>query len=144
MSSRQWHASNPPVRQLSLPQKLVLATRVWLAYARVRRLLRGTELPIAVARLGAVGRRSRRRHAPARLSRAVHRTLRASPDDPTCLVRSLVLFRLLHEQGDDAELVIGLPERPTSQEAHAWVELDTRDVGPPPGRVGHSEMARFA
>ena len=132
------------MRPLSLLQKLVLATRVWLAYARVRRLLRASELPVAVARLGAVRRRSRRRHAPARLTRAVDRVLRASPDDPTCLVRSLVLFRLLHEQGDDAELVIGLPERPTSHEAHAWVELDKRDVGPPPGRGRHSEMARYA
>jgi hypothetical protein len=94
--------------------------------------------------LGTVRRRSRRRHTPARLSRAVHRTLGVSPDDPTCLVRSLVLFRLLREQGDEAELVIGLPERPASQEAHAWVELNDLDVGPPPGRAGHSEMARFA
>jgi hypothetical protein len=132
------------VRPLSPSKKLVLATRIWLTYARVRRALRGAELPVAVAQLGEVRRRSRRRHAPARLSRAVDRTLEAAPKDPTCLMRSLVLFRLLREQGDEAELVIGLPERPTSQEAHAWVELDRRDVGPPPGRAGHFEMARFA
>ena len=132
------------MRPLSPTQKLVLATRVLLAYVRVRRGLRNVELPVAVARLGDVRRRSRRHHAPARLSRAVDRTLRASPDDPTCLVRSLVLFRLMREQGDGAELVIGLPEQPTSHEAHAWVELDGRVVGPPPGRAGHSEMARFA
>jgi len=132
------------VQPLSPTQKLVLATRVWLAYARVRRGLRSAELPVAVARLGDVRRCSRRRQAPGRLSRAVERTLRVAPDDPTCLVRSLVLFRLLREQGDGAELVIGLPEQATSHEAHAWVELDRRVVGPPPGRAGHSEMARFA
>ena len=131
------------MQPLSPTQKLVLATRVWLAYARVRRGLRSAELPVAVARLGDV-RCSRRRHAPGRLSRAVERTLRVAPDDPTCLVRSLMLFRLLREQGDEAQIVIGLPEQPTSHEAHAWVELDGHVVGPPPGKAGHSEMARFA
>jgi Transglutaminase-like superfamily len=132
------------VPRLPFRQKLMLGGRVLTAYVRVRRGLRGVELPVAVARLGAVGEATRRRHPPSRLSRAVDRTLRAAPDDPTCLVRSLVLFRLLREQGDEAQLVIGLPERPATHEAHAWVELDGHVVGPPPGRAGHSEMARFA
>ena len=132
------------MRPLSPTQKLVLATRVWLAYARVRRTLRGAELPVAVSRLGEIRSRSRQRHAPERLSRAVDKTLRAAPDDPTCLVRSLVLFRLMREQGDDAELVIGLPEHATTHRAHAWIELGSNVVGPPPGKAGHAEMARFA
>ena len=56
---------------------------------------------------------------------------------------SLVLYRLLREQGDDAELVIGLPQTPADKDAHAWVELAGRDVGPPPGRGPHEELARF-
>jgi hypothetical protein len=132
------------VRRLSFKQRCVLGGRVLIAYARVRRGLRNVELPVAVDRLGDVPYRSRQHHAPWRLSRAVDRTLRVAPDDPTCLVRSLVLFRLLREQGDAAQLVIGLPEQPTSHEAHAWVELDGQVVGPPPGRAGHAEMARFA
>ena len=129
----------------SLPRhdKVRLALRVWGAYVRVRHGLRHTDLPSAVADLGAP-RRSTRRYPTANLSRAVDRALSPLPGDPTCLVRSLVLFRLLREQGDEAEVVIGLPERPTTQEAHAWVELGGRDVGPPPGRSGHQQMVRYA
>jgi hypothetical protein len=117
---------------------------VWQTYLRVQRGLRQSDLPTAVARLGATQQASQRRYAAVRLSRAVDRALAPLPGDPTCLVRSLVLFRLLREQGDQAEVVIGLPERPTSQEAHAWVELDGRDVGPPPGRAGHRQLVRYA
>jgi hypothetical protein len=53
------------------------------------------------------------------------------------------LFRLLREQGDPAELVIGLPDAAADHEAHAWVEVDGRDVGPPPGRGQHEPLARF-
>ena len=42
------------------------------------------------------------------------------------------------------ELVIGLPEQAKDERAHAWVELEGRDVGPPPGRAGHLEMARLS
>jgi Transglutaminase-like superfamily len=60
------------------------------------------------------------------------------------LINALVLYRLLREQGDPVELVIGLPEQAADERAHAWVELEGRDVGPPPGRAGHSEMARLS
>jgi hypothetical protein len=128
----------------SLPtqDKVKLALRVWRTYVRVRRRLRSTDLPTAVSRLGAA-HPTVRRYPPGNLSRAVDRALAPIPGDPTCLVRSLVLFRLLREQGDAAEVVIGLPEKPTSQAAHAWVELAGRDVGPPPGRAGHSQMVRY-
>jgi hypothetical protein len=59
-------------------------------------------------------------------------------------VSALVLFRLLRRQGDPAELVIGLPATAADQNAHAWIELDGRDVGPAPGRNGHVELARFS
>ena len=54
-----------------------------------------------------------------------------------------MLYRLLRRQGDPAELVIGLPASPRDKDAHAWVELDGRDVGPFPGRNGHVELARY-
>lgn len=123
--------------------KVRLALRVWRTYVRVRRGIRRSELPLAVKRLGTT-RQATRRYPVANLSRAVDRALAPLPADPTCLVRSLVLFRLLREQGDKAEVVIGLPEHPTSHAAHAWVELEGRDVGPPPGRSGHSQMVRYA
>jgi hypothetical protein len=99
---------------------------------------------LLIERLSRISRPARSRHPTRRLSRAVDRSLRIGSRRPTCLVNSLVLFRLLREQGDHAELVIGLPESPTSKDAHAWVELDGREVGPPPGRAGHSQLARFA
>jgi hypothetical protein len=79
----------------------------------------------------------------ATLSSAVHKSLRLGNRRPRCLVNALVLFRLLREQGEQAELVIGLLPNAPNQRAHAWVELDGRDVGPPPGRFGHEEMARL-
>ena len=79
-----------------------------------------------------------------RLGRAIHRGLRLGPVVPRCLPKAMVMFEILKEQGDAPELVIGLPEQATSHEAHAWVELNSIDVGPPPGRAGHDEMVRYS
>jgi hypothetical protein len=100
-------------------------------------------LPELTARLGGACARTHRL-SPDRLSRAVDRALAFRGRRPTCLVSALVLYRLLRRQGDPAQLVIGLPGSPTDHAAHAWVELRGRDVGPPPGRNGHVELARFA
>jgi hypothetical protein len=137
-------SSDWTARSLSLPEKAILAVRIWAAYLLIRRNVRRVELPLLIERLSRISRPARSRHPARRLSRAVDRSLRIGSRRPTCLVKSLVLFRLLREQGDHAELVIGLPESPTSKDAHAWVELDGREVGPPPGRAGHSQLARFA
>jgi hypothetical protein len=115
---------------LSLRAKTGLALRIWVLLARVLVGLRREPLPAYVARLGRAERQHGSRLAPDRLSRAVDRSLR-------------VLYRLLREQGDDAELVVGLPARAVDKDAHAWVELGGVDVGPPPGRSGHEELARF-
>ena len=57
----------------------------------------------------------------ARLGRAVRRTLALLPTDSRCLIRSLVLTRLLARRSIPNTLVIGV--RKTSEfEAHAWVE----------------------
>ena len=126
-----------------LTGKIRLALRVWLSFARVQVGMRRRPLPAYAAQLG----RPRRLHSPAlapqQLSRAVDRSLRLGAHRPRCLTSALVLFRLLREQGDAAELVIGLPAEPSNHEAHAWVELEGLDVGPPPGRGGHETMARF-
>jgi hypothetical protein len=55
----------------------------------------------------------------------------------------LVMFDLLRAEGLHPELVIGLPADPRSHIAHAWVEVDGRDVGPPPGRHQHGELVRY-
>ncbi len=128
---------------LSPGAKMVLALRIWTSFLRVQLRLRRTPLPALVTGLGRSGGSCRRRHPPARLSRAVDRSLRLGSRRPTCLARALVLFRLLREQGDPAELVIGLPQQAAGQEAHAWVELEGLDVGPPPGRGEHVALGRF-
>ena len=100
-------------------------------------------LPALVGRLGQPGRRAPRQFSSAFLSRAVNRSLHLGNRRPTCLASSLVLFRLLHEQGDEAELVIGLPAAAATKDAHAWVEINGVDVGPPPGRGSHEVLARY-
>lgn len=123
--------------------KVRLGGRIVHRYLLVTLMLRRTELPTLVPALGRTGDLSRPRLPPGRLARAVDRTLRFGAERPTCLVNALVLFRLLREQGDPAELVIGLPPSTRSHEAHAWVEIDGVDVGPPPGRGRHEAIARF-
>jgi hypothetical protein len=123
--------------------KLGLAARIWYRYILVRALLPRQPLPRVVGRFARRPPRHRQRLSPVLLSRAVYRALRLGSRRPTCLVSSLVLFRLLREQGERAELVIGLPRVAKSKDAHAWVEVDSVDVGPPPGRGSHRPMARF-
>ena len=130
---------------LTLGQKARLAARIWARFAHVVLDVRRESLPTLVERLADANGRPppHDRYRPATLSRAVDRSLRIGGRRPRCLLNALVLFRLLREQGEPAELVIGLlPEAP-DQRAHAWVELAGRDVGPPPGRSGHEEMARL-
>lgn len=138
----------PPVRpapaRLGVLAKLVLAARVWGTFAVVAVRVRLDELPNLVARLerpSAV--RWPGRVDPRRLGRIVEQVLRVGPYRPRCLLTALVLFRLLHRQGDPAELVIGLPERAPSKDAHAWVEVAGVDVGPPPGRGRNEPLIRY-
>jgi hypothetical protein len=135
----------PSPARLSLLARIRLVARIWLRFARVRWAVDREPLPAFVSGLADVnGSAPRTAHPPPRLSAAIHRSLRIGSRRPRCLINALVLFRLLREQGDAAELVIGLPELASDHRAHAWVELAGRDVGPPPGRTGHREVARFS
>jgi hypothetical protein len=123
--------------------RIVLALRIWGSFLSIRLRRRAQPLPQLVERLGRPGG-SRRADPPARLARAVDRCLRISPLwEARCLDASLVLYGLLRRQGESAQLVIGLPEDADGHEAHAWVEIDGVDVGPPPGRGTHVRMASF-
>lgn len=128
---------------LPVSAKVGLAVRIWRCFLVVRWEMKRYPLPELVAKLGAPFSPTQGRHAPHQLSRAVHRCLRIRWFQSTCLMRSLVLYRLLREQGERAELVIGLPAGATTHEAHAWVELNGRDFGPPPGRGTHLPIVRF-
>lgn len=122
--------------------KLRLGLRVWYWFIVVRLGLRRMPLPRLVERLSRPSPTARRLD-PVRLGRAVAGALRIGPLNPRCLFTALVLFRLLRGQGDPAELVIGLPREPKDKDAHAWVEVHGIDVGPPPGRGLHEELARY-
>jgi hypothetical protein len=58
-----------------------------------------------------------------RLGRAVERTLRLVPFDSRCLVKALVLTRMLSRRGIDSSFVLGV-RAPSDFAAHAWLERD--------------------
>jgi hypothetical protein len=123
--------------------KAALAVHILRRFISVRRRISREPLPALAASLGNVPLTGADHEPAARLSRAVDRTLRFGPDRPTCLMRALVLYSLLREQGDPAVLAIGLPHGARNHTAHAWVEMDGADLGPRPGRGDHVALARF-
>lgn len=129
--------------RLPFSTRVRLALRIWRSYLRVRLSVKTTPLAGLTRQLGAA-RATEQHHPPELLGYAVGRSLRVGRHQARCLIGSLVLYRLLREQGDEAVLVIGLPPNAIDQTAHAWVELDGRDVGPPPGRGDHVALARFS
>ncbi len=126
-----------------LRRKIAMALHIWFSYLVVRAGLRRWPLPELVCRIIASKPTKRSGLSARRLGVLVVRALHIGRYRARCLAGSLVLFRLLRQEGVTAQLVIGLPERPTDQQAHAWVEVDEADVGPPPGRNGHVELARY-
>src|SRR5258705_13821770 len=129
---------------LTLSRKASLVLRSWYWFATTWVRLRREPIPEVVARLRGVERTSTHVVRPVRLGRIVGRSLGVGPLRARCLFTSMVLYRLLRQQGAAPELVIGLPTEPRDKDAHAWVELDGLDVGPPPGRGAHEELARYA
>lgn len=125
-------------------RRLRIAVRIVATFVVVRTMMTRRELPDLVRQLGTSARLRGGRHHPARLGRAVAAVLRIGPLRVRCLVTSLVLYRLLREEGHEPVLVIGMPEEATSPMAHAWVELAGQDVGPPPGKGVHRELIRFS
>lgn len=128
---------------LTWRNKVALAVSIWLWYARIRYRLRRGDLNTVVAGLASDDSSRQTPVEPRRLGKAVARCLPFSLSRATCLPKSLTLFRLLHEQGDEPELVIGLPAEPRNHVAHAWIELNGTDIGPPPGGRLHEPLARY-
>jgi hypothetical protein len=137
------HFADTTSGRLSAHAKAHLALRIVASFLVVRLQVHRRPLPQLVGTLAETPARGGVHLPPRRLGNAVDRTLQVGRRRPTCLVSSLVLFRLLRRQGDAAELVIGLPLNAADKDAHAWVELAGMDVGPPPGRNGHLELARY-
>jgi Uncharacterised nucleotidyltransferase/Transglutaminase-like superfamily len=123
--------------------KVGLSARIWWTFVTVIGVERRYPLPQAVARLGVASGEARPRVEPRRLGRIVGRVLRIGWWRPRCLFSALVLYRLLREQGEPAEILIGMPLDRRSKDAHAWVEVGRVDVGPPPGGRGRLPLARY-
>ena len=145
MSARPQPELRGVPRPLRLRDKLRLAPHILASYRTVTRDVRRRPLPAVVATLREPPRTDRTLYAhPRRLGQLVYMVLRFGPLKARCLFTSLVLFRLLREQGDDVELVIGLPRVPRDKDAHAWLEIGGVDVGPPPGKGRHEQIARYS
>lgn len=136
MSSRPIVVGSPYhelIKSIPLRTKIGLVAEVLANYCRVRWLLWRRNLPSVVAELRGSGFRAtdpRRQAVGARLGHVVGRTLGWLPFDSRCLVRSLVLTRMLSRRGIDSVLVIGVKVQP-SFSAHAWVESEGRPLLPP-------------
>ena len=127
---------------LSLVDKISLGLQVWvlalIAWWRMKRV----PLPDLVVSWSSAALVSDARR-PQDLSRIVDRVLTVGRWQPRCIVRALVLYRLVAQRGHEPALVIGMPEKPRSKDTHAWVELAGRDLGPPPGRGQLTGLATF-
>ena len=122
------------VAPLSRPAKARLVAEVLADYVAARRLMRSRPLPETLARMRDVDGAGARAAGPVsaaearRLGRVVVRVISRLPD-AKCLLRSLVLTRMLARRGTPAQLVLGV--RPGAAfAAHAWVELDGEPVLP--------------
>jgi hypothetical protein len=134
-----------PVRRTrvkAVAEKVRTLVAVWLRYVKIRRLLRRHRLAEVTQRLAGPGKAWSSRNV-AGMSHAVDRALLGPAGPIRCLPRALVLYSLLREHSVAAELVIGVEPSSRSHEAHAWVEVGGRDVGPRPGRMGRAELARY-
>lgn len=140
---RQATSSPSSRRPLSLLSKFVLFVRIWFWFLAVHVRLRIDPLPVAVLRLRPRGPSRPPAVAPGRLGSIIARVLTVGGHEPRCLIKALVHYRLLTEQGEPALLVIGIPPSAPDHQAHAWIEINGIDVGPPPGGAGHLALARY-
>ncbi|MFL5884937.1 MAG: lasso peptide biosynthesis B2 protein [Thermoleophilaceae bacterium] len=109
-----------------------LGAEIVAAYAQARWQLWRRDLPATLAELRACApaehmEGDQARAAAFRLARAARRVLELIPADTRCLMRSLVMTRLLARRGVDTTLVLAVR---TADEfgAHAWVEVEGQPV----------------
>jgi hypothetical protein len=108
-------------------ERMRLGGEIVVAYVSARALLRRRTLPetVAALRLGAGdGRDATGAALPLarHLARATVRTITLLPADSRCLMRSLVLARLMGRRGLGSTLVLSVSPQPPDFEAHAWIE----------------------
>ena len=122
--------------RLSPLQRGALAAEILRDYVPAMRTLRANDLPLMARSARAV--QPHGRPVPPvepyvlgrQLGGATIKLLRLLPTDSRCLIRSLVVLRLMRRRSLEGKLVIGVRPGPDFG-AHAWVELDGRPVLPP-------------
>jgi hypothetical protein len=128
----------PAAGEVRLHHRVLLAAEILAAYVPLARLVRtnDVEAMVRVARSCDRGASelpaSEARATAVRLGKIVERLLTVLPTDDRCLIRSLVVLRLLGRRGIPARLVIGVRAE-TGFGAHAWVEHHGRPVLPAVG-----------
>jgi Transglutaminase-like superfamily len=116
-----------PGRRLEPGEEIRIAAEIGATYCLARWWLARSSFHSAVA----AARRVRaapsqldaddQTDAAVRLGRAVERMLRVLPVDSRCLVRALVLTRMLARRGIESSFVLGVTAHPAFA-AHAWLE----------------------
>lgn len=124
--------------------RLALAIEVLRTYALARRLLATRPIADAVdeLRAPAVPRLPAEPGTPRRLSRATTLVVGRLPGENRCLIRSLVLLRLLARRDLEAILVLSAASDGDGLDAHAHIEHGGRPLLPPGGE-GHATLARL-
>lgn len=136
MSALRPHVvSGAQPRPFNAFERVVLVAEILVTYLRVRGAVRrrGLREVVAALRSGGPGSQADEAAVPRvayRLASAVHRTLGPLPIDSRCLMRSLVLSRMLARRGVGATVVVGVRVAPDFG-AHAWVEYRGHAVLPP-------------
>lgn len=140
-SPRRLRRAAPP--RLSRSRRVALALEVLRAYATVRVVVRRGPITQTVATL-------RRTNTPDRpddpalgrhLAWATVKTISLLPADSRCLMRALVLTRVMARRGLRSEFVLSASTA-SSFEAHAWIE----HAGAPllePGGDDHQALLRL-
>ena len=117
----------PAAGSLRLRDRIFLAAEIMAAYLPLARLVRTNDVEAMVKVARSRDRSTSSVPAPeaqataVRLGMIVERVLTLLPTDNRCLIRSLVVLRLLGRRGIPASLVIGVRAGGRFG-AHAWVE----------------------
>ena len=128
-------AKLPKLEPFTPRDKVSLILEILTAYGTMLRVLGQKDVIGMVARARAVESGLRvdnplEHQVARRLGKVVGKTLGILPTDSRCLIRSLVLVRILARRSIPSTLVIGV-RKSSEFEAHAWVEHDGKAILPP-------------
>jgi hypothetical protein len=120
-------------RRMPADLRVRVAVEIVATYLQVRRRMLRGDVREVVARLRGDAVDTHEPYVAYRMGRRlghpVRRTLDPLPWDSRCLMRSLVLLRMLARRGVVCRLVIGVRPGETL-EAHAWIEHDGHPLLP--------------